>query len=99
MNTTLTGKIVSTKMQKTVVVNVERKFRHHLYRKVIKTNKRIKAHCDLEGIQEGDMVSIIKVRPVSKQKHFAVVSKIDLHAQPVKEVVAKKTVKSESKEA
>ncbi len=99
MNTTLTGKVVSTKMEKTVVVNVERKFRHHLYRKVIKTNKRIKAHCELEGVQEGDMVSIVKVRPVSKQKHFAVVEKIDIHTHAVKEPVAKKAVKSEVKEA
>lgn len=76
MSIQLTGIVVSTKMQDTVVVNIERKYRHPLYRKVIKSHKKIKAHCEIEGVQEGDMVSIQKVRPISKEKHFTVIEKI-----------------------
>ena len=94
MNIILIGTVVSTKMDKTVV-DVERKFRHPLYRKVIKTNKKFKAHCEIEGIQEGDMVSIQKVRPISKEKHFIVIEKVDTHKKAEKKTVKKVTKKAE----
>ena len=96
MNIILIGTVVSTKMDKTVVVDVESKFRDTLYRKVIKTNKKFKAHCEIEGIQEGDMVSIQKVRPISKEKHFIVIEKVDTHKKAEAE---KKTVKKVTKKA
>lgn len=111
MSKTLIGTVVSTKMQKTVVVNVESKFRHPLYRKVIKTNKKFKAHNEIEGIEEGMMVMIRKVRPMSKEKHFMVMEKVEgvqqktktekkdtkkVIAKPVKKI-AKKTTKSSKK--
>lgn len=76
MNTLLTGTVVSTKMDKTVVIEIERKFRHPLYKKVMKSHKKFKAHCELENVQEGDVVTFQKVRPISKEKHFMVVEKI-----------------------
>mgnify|MGYP003729964195 CR=1 FL=1 len=76
MSKTLVGKIVSTKMKKTVVVKVERKFRHPLYEKVIVRHKKYKAHNDALNLKEGDIVKIIKTRPLSKDKHFRVLEKL-----------------------
>lgn len=76
MKKIFTGTVVSTKMEKTVVVRVERKFRHPVYQKVIKSHKKYKAHCELDGIQEGDMVSITNSSPISKQKSFVVIEKV-----------------------
>lgn len=73
MGKVLTGIVVSTKMNKTIVVKVERKFRHPLYRKVISVRKKYKVHCENSQIKEGDTVKIREVRPISKDKHFTVV--------------------------
>jgi len=71
-----TGTVVSTKMQKTVVVLIERALRHPLYKKVITRHKKYKAHNEIEGVVEGDMVQIQETRPQSKDIHFTVVKKI-----------------------
>ena len=76
MTKVITGIVVSTRMNKTVVVKVERKFRHPLYRKVITKHKKFKAHNELPEIKEGDLVTISETRPISKEKHFIVVKKI-----------------------
>ncbi len=72
-----TGKVVSTKMQKTVTVMIERKFRHHLYKKVISRQKKYKAHNEDLDLKVGDLVSIKETRPISKDKHFYVTAKIN----------------------
>lgn len=71
----ISGTVVSTKMQKTVVVSVERRLRHPVYKKVITRHQKMKAHNELEGIQEGDVVVIAESRPISKDKHFIVIKK------------------------
>jgi small subunit ribosomal protein S17 len=71
----IVGTVVSTKMTKTVVVKVDRKFRHPMYRKVMSTSKKIKAHNEIENIKEGDVVRIRETRPLSKEKSFIVVEK------------------------
>jgi len=71
------GKVVSSKMEKTVVVLVERKFRHPLYRKVINRHKRYKVHNEKLELKDGDKVRIKEVRPISKEKHFIVVDKVE----------------------
>lgn len=76
MKKTLIGEVVSTKMQKTVVVLVVRKFRHPLYRKVIIRHKKYKAHNENLGLVVGDKVKIEETRPISKDKHFKVIEKI-----------------------
>jgi small subunit ribosomal protein S17 len=68
---TFTGRVVSNKMQKTVVVQVERTRSHPLYGKVIRVRNRFKAHADMP-CNEGDMVKIIESRPISKEKHWMV---------------------------
>ena len=78
---TLTGKVVSNKMTKAVVVMMERKFRHPVYKKVITRHKKIKARNEIEGINVGDMVSIIETRPLSKEIRFKVQSKIEVIKQ------------------
>ena len=76
MRKTFVGIVVSTKMQKTVVVQIERKIRHPVYRKVIVRHKRFKAHNELPDIKEGDTVMIRETNPISKDKHYIVVEKI-----------------------
>lgn len=69
----LTGKVVSNKMQKTVVVDVQTVFRHPLYKKTVYQNKRFKAHNESMEIAQGDVVRIEETRPISKDKHFKVI--------------------------
>jgi small subunit ribosomal protein S17 len=68
----LVGRVVSNKMDKTVVVQVERRQRHRLYRKVMKKSKKFKAHDAYNSCQVGDMVRIIESRPLSKEKRWIV---------------------------
>ena len=72
----LTGKVISTKMAKTVTVQVERKLRHGLYKKIIIRPKKYKAHVVDLDLKVGDSVQIESTRPISKDKHFRVVKKI-----------------------
>lgn len=69
----LAGKIVSLKMQKTVVVMVERKVRHPLYQKTVKKTKRYKAHYEQTNLKLGDRVKIQETRPISRDKHFRII--------------------------
>jgi len=76
MSRTLVGTIVSDKMQKTVVVSVERKFRHAEYQKVIVRHKKYKAHVAEGGYAVGDLVEMQEVRPESHDKRFSVIKKL-----------------------
>ena len=67
----LEGVVISDKMEKTVVVQVTRTFRHPLYKKVVKKHKKFKAHDEL-GARIGDTVRIVESRPISKTKHWVV---------------------------
>ena len=66
------GRVVSNKMDKTVVVKVERLQRHRLYGKVMKKSKKFKAHDAYDSCQVGDMVRIVESRPLSKEKRWIV---------------------------
>lgn len=72
MQKTLNGKIVSLKMQKTAVVEVERKSPHPLYKKLMKVNKRYKADSGDMSLNIGDRVKIGEVSPISKDKKFKI---------------------------
>ena len=72
----LKGVIVSDAMQKTVVVSVDRYAKHHKYKKYMKKTNRYKAHSEKEEYNIGDKVIIQECRPLSKDKHFEVLSKI-----------------------
>lgn len=68
------GVVVSNKMDKTVVVKVERTFRHPLYEKVVTRAKKFYAHNESTPLQVGDEVNIIETRPLSKLKRWRVVA-------------------------
>ena len=69
----LRGIVVSDKMDKTIVVEVEDRKKHSLYGKVLKTSKRVKAHDEDNTAGIGDLVLIEETRPLSKDKHFRLV--------------------------
>jgi len=71
----LVGIVVSDKMEKTAVVEVERFFHHPLYKKRIERCKKYHAHDEL-GVKVGDVVEIEECRPVSKEKRFRVIRSI-----------------------
>lgn len=79
---TATGKVVSNKMDKSIVVLVERRVRHPLYGKIIKRSTKIHAHDADNSCMPGDEVTIKEVRPISKTKSWALVS-IDERATQV----------------
>ena len=68
----LTGSVVSNKMDKTAVVQVEHTFRHPLYGKVVRSHKRYMAHDETNECQIGDEVVIVESRPISKNKRWVV---------------------------
>ncbi len=68
----LTGRVVSDKMQKTVVVAVESVSRHPIYGKMVRTRKRYKAHDENNDSHIGDLVRIVESRPLSKEKTWVV---------------------------
>jgi small subunit ribosomal protein S17 len=69
---TLEGRVVSDKMDKTVVVEVDRLYRHTRYKKVIRDVKKYKAHDEENACRVGDLVRIIESRPLSRQKRWLV---------------------------
>lgn len=69
----LYGTVASDKMQKTIVVSVERRIKHPVYGKIMKLHKKYKAHDPEEKANVGDEVSIRACRPLSKQKRWELV--------------------------
>ena len=70
----LTGKVISTKSNKTVVVEITRRVKHKLYRKIISRSKKYHAHDEMNEFKVGDLVSIVESKPISKQKSWIVLS-------------------------
>lgn len=70
------GTVISNKMEKTVVVQVQRTMRHPQYGKVVVRNNKFYAHNELKPLQVGDVVDIIETRPLSKLKRWRVVAAI-----------------------
>jgi len=70
---TMTGVVVSSKMDKTVVVKVERRFAHPVFKKVVKTTKKYKVHDENNECVEGDFIRIQETRPLSKEKRWRLI--------------------------
>jgi small subunit ribosomal protein S17 len=68
----LVGRVVSNKMQKTVVVKVERRVTHPQFGKIITRSSKYHAHVATGAFEEGDLVEIVECRPISKTKSWAV---------------------------
>lgn len=71
------GKVVSDKMQKTVVVRLERRFAHPRYGKMVTRSTKVKAHDEQNDAKTGDTVRIMETRPLSKDKRWRVVEIVD----------------------
>ena len=71
----LTGHVVSDKSNKTIVVEVKRKFRHPFFGKVISRSKKYHAHDEKNKFKKGDIVKIIESKPISKLKSWQVIEK------------------------
>ena len=72
---TLTGKVVSSNSNKTIVVKVTRRVRHKLYKKIISRSKNYHVHDENNQFNNGDIVSIIESKPISKTKTWIVIDK------------------------
>lgn len=73
----LRGKVVSDKMEKTIVVEISTKKSHPLYGKRVKFSRKFKAHDELNEAKIGDIVEIMETRPLSKDKHFRLVKIVE----------------------
>ena len=71
------GLVVSDKMQKTVVVAIERRYPHPVYNKMVTRTKRVKAHDEDNSAKAGDTVRIAETRPLSKDKRWRVVEIVE----------------------
>lgn len=75
----LKGIIVSHAGNKTAVVEVQRYYKHFLFKKYIKRSKRYKAHDEKNEYAAGDVVQIQESRPISREKHWIIISKLNSH--------------------
>ena len=74
---TRVGKVVSNKMDKTIVVAIVDNVRHPLYKKIIKRTSKLKAHDENNVCNIGDRVEVMETRPISKDKRWRLVSVLD----------------------
>jgi small subunit ribosomal protein S17 len=74
---TLTGKVVSSKMQKTIAVQIERLVRHETYGKYLRRRTKLLAHDEAGECREGDVVTIAECRPISRHKSWRVVRVVE----------------------
>lgn len=78
---TLSGRVVSDKMDKTVTVLVERRVAHPVYGKIVTRSTKIKAHDEENSCHVGDLVTIAETRPLSKTKSWALVNIVERAAE------------------
>lgn len=74
---TVVGTVVSDKMQKTVVVEIDRLTRHPGYNKMVRRKTRVKAHDEENACRQGDTVRVMETRPLSKDKRWRVVEVLE----------------------
>ena len=74
---TLTGKVISDKMDKTITVKVERQVKHPLYGKFIKRSTKVHAHDETNECKMGDTVTVVECRPLSKSKSWQLVEVVE----------------------
>jgi small subunit ribosomal protein S17 len=71
------GKVVSTKMKKTITVEIERRLKHPIYKKYFKKSERFMAHDENNTASEGDVVKIMETRPLSSRKRWRLVEIVE----------------------
>ena len=72
-----TGKVASNKMDKTIVVAIEERVKHPLYKKVVKRTYKLKAHDEKNECNIGDTVRVMETRPLSKEKRWRLVEVVE----------------------
>ncbi|MGN0359909.1 MAG: 30S ribosomal protein S17 [Hominisplanchenecus sp.] len=72
-----TGKVVSDKMDKTIVVAIEDHVKHPLYKKIVKKTYKLKAHDENNECRKGDIVKVMETRPLSKDKRWRLVEVVE----------------------
>jgi len=83
----LIGRVVSNKMEKTVVVAIERRKLHPIYKKVVRTTKKIMAHDESNAIEMGALVRVVESRPLSAKKRWVVEEVLQAESAPVLETL------------
>ena len=78
---TLSGRVVSDKMDKTITVKIERRVKHPVYGKIISRSTKIKAHDEENVCNLGDMVTIKETRPISRSKSWTLVEVVEKAAE------------------
>lgn len=68
----LIGRVVSDKMEKTVTVEIERRKMHRVYKKVVRTTKKVLAHDETNAVEVGSLVQVVESKPISKNKRWVV---------------------------
>ena len=74
---TRTGKVISNKMDKTIVVAIEEHVKHPLYKKIVKRTYKLKAHDENNECNIGDIVKVMETRPLSKDKRWRLVEIVE----------------------
>ena len=74
---TRTGKVISNKMDKTIVVAIEEHVKHPLYKKIVKDTYKLKAHDEKNECNIGDIVKVMETRPLSKDKRWRLVEIVE----------------------
>jgi small subunit ribosomal protein S17 len=83
----LVGRVVSDKMDKTVVIAIERRKLHPIYKKVVRTTKKIMAHDESNSIQVGALVRVVESQPLSRHKRWVVEAVLEAVGTPVLETL------------
>jgi small subunit ribosomal protein S17 len=84
----LEGRVVSNKMDKTVVVAIERRKMHPIYKKVVRTTKKIMAHDESNSLEIGALVRVVESKPLSRHKRWVVEAVLRAEGAPVLETLA-----------
>ena len=74
---TRTGKVISNKMDKTIVVAIEEHVKHPLYKKIVKDTYKLKAHDENNECNSGDIVKVMETRPLSQDKRWRLVEIVE----------------------
>ena len=84
----LEGRVVSNKMEKTVVIAIERRKMHPIYKKVVRTTKKIMAHDESNALEIGALVRVVESKPLSRRKRWVVEAVLQTEGAPVLETLA-----------
>jgi small subunit ribosomal protein S17 len=84
----LVGRVVSNKMDKTVVVAIERRKLHPIYKKVVRLTKKVMAHDESNSLEIGALVRVVESKPLSRHKRWVVEEVLQAEGAPVLEALA-----------